>query len=80
MFGYTWWPLFALVAWAYRQGRRPPSAYLLQMGLWDIDPDPDAGLRRVRTPLVDAYRELAARGANAVGRLSGGEPGFAVSG
>src|SRR5215203_5978124 len=58
VFGYTWWPLFALVAWAYRQGRRPPAAYLLQMGLWDIDADLDAGLARLRTPLVDAYREL----------------------
>jgi beta-glucosidase len=80
VFGYTWWPLFALVAWAYRQGRRPPSAYLLQMGLWDIDPEPKAGLRRVGTPLVDAYRTLAAQGANAVGSLSRGEPSFAVSG
>ncbi len=35
---YTWWPMFALVAWAYRQGRREPHAYFAQMGLWDIDP------------------------------------------
>jgi beta-glucosidase len=80
VFGYTWWPLFALVAWAYRQGRRPPAAYLLQMGLWDIDPEPEAGLARRRTPLVDAYRELALAGATPVGRLQPGEPGFAVSG
>jgi beta-glucosidase len=80
VFGYAWWPLFALVAWAYRQGRRPPSAYLLQMGLWDIDPDPAAALRRLRTPLVDAYRELAAGGAHAVGSLSKREPSFAASG
>ena len=80
VFGYTWWPLFALVAWAYRQGRRPPAAYLLQMGLWDIDADLDAGLARLRTPLVDAYRELVADGSNAVGRLAKGEPRFAVSG
>jgi beta-glucosidase len=78
VFGYTWWPLFALVAWAYRQGHRPPAAYLLQMGFWNIDPD--AGLRRLRTPLVDAYRALAAQGANAVGSLAQGEPVFAVSG
>src|SRR5574338_239413 len=32
--GYTWWPLFPLVAWAYRQGRRPLEAYFLPMGLY----------------------------------------------
>jgi len=80
VFGYTWWPLFALVAWAYRQGRRPPSAYLAQMGLWDLDSEPGAALRRVHTPLVDAYRALVTQGANSVGRLSKAEPGLAVSG
>jgi beta-glucosidase len=80
LFGYTWWPMFALVAWAYRQGRRPPSAYLAQMGLWDLDPAPDAALARVRTPLVEAYRALAAAGANPVGRLAKAEPGLAAAG
>jgi hypothetical protein len=68
--GYTWWPMFALAAWAYRQGANPPTYYLKQMGLWDIDPDPEADLRRVHTPLVDAYRELVAGGAEAVGPLA----------
>lgn len=80
VFGYTWWPLFALVAWAYRQGRRPPAAYLAQMGLWDLDPDPAAELARIRTPLVDAYRALVAGGAAAAGRFHRTEPAFAASG
>ncbi len=63
--GYTWWPLFALVTWAYRQGTRPPEFYLKQMGLWDLDGD----LRRVRTPLVDQFRALAERGSEAVSGL-----------
>ena len=54
--GYTWWPLFALVAWAYRQSRLPPERYLVQMGLWNLDEQ----LTRVRTPMVDAYREIVA--------------------
>src|SRR6185295_750217 len=58
--GYTWWPMFALVTWACRQGEHPPAYYLKQMGLWDIDPDPSANLRRIRTPLVDFYRALVA--------------------
>jgi beta-glucosidase/6-phospho-beta-glucosidase/beta-galactosidase len=69
LIGYTWWPLFALVAWAYREGRKRPEAYLKQMGLWDLRPGP-VGLERVRTRLVDAYRRLVAGGADAVGVLA----------
>jgi beta-glucosidase/6-phospho-beta-glucosidase/beta-galactosidase len=53
--GYTWWPLFALVTWAYRQGTHPPAFYLKQMGLWELDSD----LQRIPTVLVDAFRSLA---------------------
>jgi beta-glucosidase len=66
--GYTWWPLFALVSWSYRQGQRPLASHLLQMGLYDLDPN---GLARLRTPLVDLYRELAAGGSRVAGRLAG---------
>lgn len=61
--GYTWWPLFALVTWAYRQGTHPAAWYLRQMGLWDLS----AELDRERTPLVDAYRDLVQRGTAATG-------------
>jgi beta-glucosidase len=64
--GYTWWPLFALVTWAYRQGTHPPPYYLKQMGLWDLD----AGLRRISTPLVEQYRALVESGSAAVGALN----------
>ena len=64
--GYTWWPMFALVTWAWRQGRRDIADHLLQMGLWDLD----AQLQRIHTPLVEAYRTLAVRGAEPVGALS----------
>ena len=60
--GYTWWPLFALVSWAYRIGTRPAAAYLQQMGLWDLDPALDGDLRRRRTPLVDRYRQYVSHG------------------
>jgi hypothetical protein len=64
--GYTWWPMFALVTWAWRQGRRSVPDHLLQMGLWDLDVD----LERIRTPIVDAYRSLMAAGSERVGRLA----------
>jgi beta-glucosidase len=68
LIGYTWWPLFALVTWGYREGRRSPAAYLKQMGLWDLQPAA-GGLERVPTPLVERYREIVAGGASCVGPL-----------
>ncbi len=60
--GYTWWPLFALVTWGYREGEKPANAYLKQMGLWDLR-STTSGLERIETPLVERYRELVAEGA-----------------
>jgi len=68
LIGYTWWPLFALVTWGYREGRKAPHRYLKQMGLWDLRPSA-RGLERVRTRLVDRYRELAASGVQHVGPI-----------
>ena len=65
MVGYTWWPLFALVTWAYRQGSKPPEYYIKQMGLWDLSENEK--LERQRTTLVDEFRSLAEGGASAVG-------------
>lgn len=65
--GYTWWPLFALVTWAYRQGMHPPGYYLKQMGLWDLDPE----LNRIETELAEKYRGLVAAGCERVGQLAG---------
>ncbi len=63
--GYTWWPMFALVTWAWRQGRRDVAQHLLQMGLWDLD----ASLDRIPTALVDAYRSFVTAGPDRVGPL-----------
>jgi beta-glucosidase len=68
--GYTWWPMFSLVTWAFRQGRRPVTEHLAEMGLWDIVPDATDPLRRVRTPAVDIYQQLVRGGTKAVGMLS----------
>lgn len=64
--GYTWWPMFALVTWAWRQGNRDVANHLLQMGLWDLDDR----LERIRTPIVDAYRSLIAAGSLRAGCLA----------
>lgn len=70
MIGYTWWPLFALVTWGYRQGRHPPAYYIKQMGLWDLD----ASLDRIPTALVGQFRNLAAGNAESVGTLKSSRP------
>jgi beta-glucosidase len=72
--GYTWWPLFALVTWAYRQGQKPPAYYVKQMGLWDLKADDQGNLHRSRTGLVDMYQELVAAGASPVGPVGGQVP------
>lgn len=64
--GYTWWPLFALVTWGYRQGMHPPEFYLKQMGLWNLD----ATLACVPTPLVGEFAGLARGGCASVGELA----------
>ncbi|HEX2221158.1 MAG TPA: family 1 glycosylhydrolase [Candidatus Limnocylindria bacterium] len=60
--GYTWWPLFSLVAWSYRGGRKPMAQYIVHMGLWDLQPGPDGRLLRVRTPVADRFTEIVATG------------------
>ena len=68
--GYTFWPMFALIRWAYLRGQKPASAYIEQMGLWDLAPEADGSLRRVHTPLVDDFRAVVAGGLSAVGPLA----------
>jgi beta-glucosidase/6-phospho-beta-glucosidase/beta-galactosidase len=53
--GYTWWPMFALVAWSYRSSAKAIDRHLIQMGLWDLD----VCLNRKETPLVSSYRAYA---------------------
>ena len=75
--GYTWWPLFALVTWGYREGRKAPAEYLRQMGLWDLRVAADGALLREETPLVERFRALIAGGAREVGPRREQVPGGA---
>ena len=54
--GYTWFPLFTMVDWAYRTGRRSLKDYLLHLGLYDSVFDTKGVLRRHKTPLVKRYQ------------------------
>lgn len=57
--GYTWFPLFAMVDWAYRTGRRPLASYALNLGLYDGAFGADGILSRTELPLVGRYRRYA---------------------
>jgi hypothetical protein len=54
--GYTWFPLFSMIDWSYRRGRRPLKEYLLHLGLYDSAFDSEGVLRRKKTPLVKRYQ------------------------
>ena len=68
MVGYTWWPMFSLVAWSYRKSQHPMGRYLIPMGLWDLNNELD----RLPTDLVEQYRAAAASGAP--GHIAAGSP------
>jgi beta-glucosidase len=59
--GYTWWPLFSLVDWTYREGERPAEDYLRHMGMYDLEPDGEGGFLRIGTPVARAFRATTAR-------------------
>ena len=59
--GYTWFPLFTMVDWAYRKGRCTPDKYLIHFGLYDSAFDLEGVLRRQETPLVNHYKDHIAR-------------------
>ena len=54
--GYTWFPAFTMIDWAYRRGRRPLRDYLLHLGLYDSAYDDNGVLVRHATELVDRFR------------------------
>jgi hypothetical protein len=59
--GYTWWPLFSLLDWAYREGEEPAEEYLWRMGMYDLEPDGKGNFRRIATPVVWAFRAATER-------------------
>ena len=54
--GYTWWPLFDLVGWEYRDAMGPVGEHLVRMGLYDLEADEIGTLHRRSTPVADRFR------------------------
>jgi beta-glucosidase/6-phospho-beta-glucosidase/beta-galactosidase len=67
--GYTWFPLFTMVDWRYRLGRRPLEHYYIDLGLYKIN-DEGGAQRWKATPLVDQMRSYIAQPEEAVGPLA----------
>jgi beta-glucosidase len=60
--GYTWFPVFSLIRWQYRRGRKTLAEYITDMGLWDLRDDGTGTLDRRPTRLIEQFRELVRAG------------------
>lgn len=66
--GYSWFPLFTMVDWRYRLGRRPVENYYIDLGLYKINGD--GGARRWKqTPLVEQIQSYILNPEESVGLL-----------
>lgn len=65
--GYTWFPLFSMIDWLYRTGRRSLDHYLLHLGLYESAFAADGMLVRQATPLVTRYAQHIATPMPAIG-------------
>jgi beta-glucosidase len=69
LLGYTWFPLFTMIDWAYRSGSKPKEDYEIALGLYQLA---RGGTRRWRpTRLVDEYRHVIRDADSAVGNVAG---------
>jgi beta-glucosidase len=72
--GYTWFPMFTMVDWRYRFGKKPVQDYQLDLGLYKLrswDDDGKIGGKRWKpTHLVDHLKSLMADPVKSVGELA----------
>jgi beta-glucosidase len=75
--GYTWFPLFTMIDWRYRYGKRPVESYRLDLGLYTLAPE-GAERRWQPTPLVEQFQRYVADPEAAVGVVGVGEAALAA--
>jgi len=68
--GFTWFPLFTMVDWRYRLGRRPAEYYYIDLGLYKIDPLPDGQRRWNKTLLVEQLKGYIRDPVESVGAMN----------
>ena len=67
--GYSWFPLFTMVDWKYRTGRKPRNKYLVELGLYESEIETDGTLRYAPTELVEQFHAYTLNPQLAVGDL-----------
>jgi beta-glucosidase len=66
--GYTWFPLFTMIDWRYRYGRKPLANYRLELGLYKLG-EPE-GPRWLPTPLVPRFMAYRSNPEASIGTLT----------
>jgi beta-glucosidase len=66
--GYTWFPLFTMIDWRYRYGRKPLANYRLELGLYKLG-EPE-GPRWLPTPLVPRFMAYSSNSEASIGTLA----------
>lgn len=69
--GYTWFPLFTMIDWRYRYGKKPLDHYLLDLGLYTLGKE----RRWEATPLVEQLRSYVRDPEASVGTIGAGARG-----
>lgn len=69
--GYTWFPLFTMIDWRYRYGKKPLDHYLLDLGLYTLAPE-GSERRWEETPLVEQFRSYVRDPEKSVGTVGAG--------
>jgi beta-glucosidase len=65
--GYTWFPIFTLIKWNYRLGRRPAEEYRHELGLYKLGAP--GGPRWLPTPLIPQFQSYVNNPEDAIGYL-----------
>ncbi len=72
--GYTWFPMFTMIDWKYRFGKRPLESYQLDLGVYTIDSwnggGQRSGSRWKATHLVERFQSMIRDSEQAVGNLA----------
>jgi beta-glucosidase/6-phospho-beta-glucosidase/beta-galactosidase len=69
--GYTWFPLFTMIDWRYRFGKRPLESFQLDLGLYTLAPE-GSGRRWEATPLVEQFRRHVEDPGASIGAIGAG--------
>jgi beta-glucosidase len=68
--GYTWFPLFTMVDWRYRLGRRPIERYHIDLGLYKLNSSGEGQRRWQPTSLLEQIRGYIANPEEFIGTLN----------